>query len=84
MNTLKKELTQHCDSNILLGELWNLIDEEHKNLRARKIKKILEQQFILGTLGKTDTFLKDKIDENQQKIKEMILNKMNKMINMNI
>lgn len=69
MKTLKKELLQVCDSNKLLGELWQLIDEEHKNLRARKIKKILEQQFILGTLGKTDMFLKDKIDENQQKIK---------------
>lgn len=75
--SLKKELISVCANNDLLGKLWKIADEEHLDMRRKKIRKILEQEFILGTLGKTDNFLKDKIESNNEKIKLHFANKNN-------
>lgn len=71
-NSLLQLITTHYkDSPELMQEYSQMFFEEKKDLQRRKIKKILEQQYYLGTLGNLFNGMLKIENDNAQKKKRM-------------
>lgn len=71
-NSLLQLITTHYkDSPELMQEYSQMFFEEKKDLQRRKIKKILEQQYYLGTLGNLFNGMLKIENDNVQKKKRM-------------
>ena len=69
-NSLLKLLANHyVNSPELMGDDMKMYLEELKDLKRRKFRKILEQQYSLGNLGKLYTGLLEMEQDNVQKLK---------------